>query len=99
MNIEKFGLTTVDLTHVGYREEPFVLANAVTQIFFVKDPANKERHVVLQGKRSIVGVENVVDEEEYNQFDELPPFGENIDLNLMEDGGDGAYVRHDHTEG
>ena len=55
--------------------------------------------MVLQGKRSIVGVENVVDEEDYNQFDELPPFGENVDLNLVEDDGDGAYVRHDHTEG
>ena len=26
-------------------------------------------------KRWVVGVENVVDEEEYNQFDEVPPFG------------------------
>ena len=55
--------------------------------------------MILQGKRSIVGVENVVDEEDYNQFDELPPFGANVDLNLMEDGVHSAYVRHNHTEG
>ena len=50
---------------IGYREEPFILANDVMQVFYVKDPdpANKEeRHVVLQGKRRIVGVENVVDD-------------------------------------
>jgi hypothetical protein len=47
----------------------FVLAKDVTQVFYIKDldPANREEHhIVLQGKRKIVGVENVVDEEEYN---------------------------------
>jgi hypothetical protein len=28
---------------------------------------------VIHRKRRIVGVENIVDEDEYNQFDELPP--------------------------
>jgi hypothetical protein len=41
----------------------------------VPDTRNKKQHVVLPGKRRAVGVENVVDEEEYNQFDEVPPFG------------------------
>ena len=99
VTIDKYGFTTVDLKHVGYRDEPFVLADSVTQIFFVTDPSNKERHVVLQGKRSIVGVENVVDEEDYKQFDELPPFGDNVDLSLMEDSDDGVYTRRDHNEG
>ena len=55
--------------------------------------------MVFQGKRSIVGVENVVNEEDYNQFDDLPPFGQNVDLNVMEDGADEAYIRFDHNEG
>ena len=76
-----------------------MLANDVIQIFFVRDPANKERHVVLQGKRKIVGVENVVDEEDYNQFNDLPPFGENVELGIMEDGDEATYVRQDHREG
>ena len=48
-----------------------MLAKDVTQVFYVKDtdPVNKEeRHVVLQGKRKIIGVEDVVDKEDYNQF-------------------------------
>ena len=102
VKIDKYGMTTVDQKLVGYREEPFVFANDVMQIFYVKDsdPANKEeRHVVLQGKRRIVGVENVVDEEDYNQFDVLPPFGEDIDLGLMEDTDEPPYVRRDQNEG
>jgi len=29
----------------------------------------------MYGKRRVLGVENVGDEEEYNQYDELPPEG------------------------
>ena len=31
------------------------------------------------GKKRILGVENIVDEEEYNQFDELPIVGARIE--------------------
>ena len=72
---DPYGFTTVDLRNVGYKEEPFVLADQVFQVFYVPDTRNKKIHVVLPGKRRVVGVENVVDEEEYNQFDEVPPFG------------------------
>jgi hypothetical protein len=72
-------MINVNFSFLGYREQPFVLAKDVTQVFYVKDldPANREEHhIILQGKRKIVGVEDVVDKEEYNQFDALPPFGE-----------------------
>ena len=71
---DPYGFTTVDLEKVGYKEEPFVLADQVSQVFYVHDTRNKKRHVVLPRKRWVVSVENVVDEE-YNQFDEVPPFG------------------------
>ena len=67
-----YGFTTVVLEKVGNKEEPFVLADQVSQVFYVPDTRNKKRHVVLPGKRRVVGVENVVNEEEYNQFDEVP---------------------------
>ena len=35
--------------------------------------------MVMFGKRRILGVENVVDEEEYNQFDDLPTMGARIE--------------------
>ena len=67
VKVDKEGFTLVDLAKVGYTDEPFVLAKQVKQIFYIKDPANKKMHVVRDGKRRIAGVDNVVDEEEYNK--------------------------------
>ncbi|BAH94760.1 Os10g0157933 [Oryza sativa Japonica Group] len=38
----------------------------VEQVFDIKDPSNKKMHIVTDGKRQIVEVDNVIDEEEYN---------------------------------
>ena len=76
-------MTTVDLKALGYRDEPFILAKDVTQVFYVQDMSSKpkkvmsrnksnflgagdepKRHIVLAGKRKIVGVDDVIDEEE-----------------------------------
>ncbi|XP_071739403.1 uncharacterized protein [Rutidosis leptorrhynchoides] len=48
----------------------------------------------------IVGVENVVDEDEYDQFDELPPFSVGVEpLNEVVVGNNTIYFREDHEEG
>jgi len=75
---DKYGFTTVDLEQVGYKEEPFVLADQVSQVFYVTDTRNRKRHVVLPGKRWVVGVTNAMEEEEYNQFNEVPAFDTSI---------------------
>ena len=63
----------VDLNNLEYRDEPFVLARDVAQVFYVKDISrepkkgiNKQKkelkqHIVLSGKRNIVGVEDKTD--------------------------------------
>ncbi|GKC33154.1 hypothetical protein Tco_1040448 [Tanacetum coccineum] len=62
------------------------------------DPKDKRWHIVLQSKRSIVGVDDVVDEDEYNKFDELPPFS--IGVQSTDDVlSDTIYLRSDHQEG
>ena len=38
-----YGMTIVDLNNLGYRDEPFVLANDVAQVFYVKDMSSKPR--------------------------------------------------------
>ncbi|XP_022032115.1 uncharacterized protein LOC110933189 [Helianthus annuus] len=78
VNVDEYGFTLVDLTTDGYKSEPFILATQATQVFFVKDPCKPRYHIVLQGKRRILGVDDVDDEEEYNQCDELPPFSVSI---------------------
>jgi hypothetical protein len=39
---DPYGFTTIDLKKVGYKEEPFVLAVQVAQIFYVPDTRNKK---------------------------------------------------------
>jgi len=36
-----YGMTTVDLNNVGYKDEPFILAADVNQVFYVKDMSTK----------------------------------------------------------
>ena len=67
---DQYGMTIVDLNNLGYRDETFILARDVAQVFYVKDISrepkkgiNKQkkepkRHIVLSGKRNIVGVED-----------------------------------------
>ena len=92
-----------------------MLTNNVTEVFYVSDMASipkkwkdkstktmssgqPKRHVVLLGKR-IVGVEDITDEDEYNQFDDLPPFTVDVDISVLCDSKQPPYVRADHNEG
>ena len=89
---------------VNPREEPFILAKQVAQVFYIRDPKNKKRHVVRKGKRSIVGVDGVVDEEDYDQFDD-PDTDDEVDertsnkRKAAEDEEERPYVRSTHDEG
>jgi len=40
---KEYGMTTVDLNNVGYKDEPFVLAADVSQVFYVKDMSTKPK--------------------------------------------------------
>jgi hypothetical protein len=67
-------LTLVDLANVGYKHDPWVLAERVAQVFSIADPMNVKKHIAISGKQRILGVEGVVDVEDYNQFEELVLF-------------------------
>ena len=74
---KEYGMTTVDLNNIGYKDEPFVLAADVSQMFYVKDMSTKSKrgknedinsminepkhHIVLSGKINIVGIEDKSD--------------------------------------
>jgi len=94
---DKNGFVSVDLRNVGYKTEPFVLAKDVLQVFYVPDTVRTMRHIFLPGKRRIVGVQNAVDEEEFNQFDEIPPFA-TCDLPHLNANDKTLYLRTDHNE-
>jgi hypothetical protein len=70
---DRYGMTIVDFKKIGYKDEQFILAKDVTHVFYVKDMVNKpkknqgksndepKRHIVLPGKRKIIGVEDISD--------------------------------------
>ncbi|KAL4573292.1 hypothetical protein LXL04_020092 [Taraxacum kok-saghyz] len=98
VRVDNDGFTIVDLSTDGYVSEPFILAKQATQVFYIEDPKDSRKHIVMHSKRRILGVDNVVDEEEYDQFDELPPFSLGI-LSSNDDVDDTTYLRSDHNEG
>jgi hypothetical protein len=84
VSIDNYGLTLVDLKNVGYQNDPWVLANHVTLVFYVLD-LETGKHVVVSRKQKIVGVENMEDNDEYiNQFDEMPLFTNPINIKHIE---------------
>jgi hypothetical protein len=61
-----------------------VLANRVTQVFYVLDPETGKR-VVVSKKQKIVGVENVEDnDEDVNQFEEMSLFTNPMNIKHIE---------------
>ena len=55
------------------------------------------QRIVLPGKRRSLGVQNTVDEEEFNQFDEIPPFA-TCELPRLNANDKTPYLRTDHNE-
>jgi hypothetical protein len=105
-----YGMITVDLKNIGYRDDPFVLANDVAQVFYVKDMSSRpkkrknkqmntsedepKRHIVLSGKRNIVGIEDKTDmSADYNRFHEIPPFTVRIDPSILLNNEDAPWLR------
>ena len=51
--MDGYGLTTVDLNNIGYKDDLWVLASQVAQVLYVADPAMKAKHAVVPGKQDI----------------------------------------------
>lgn len=47
VKVDDLGFTIVNLTKVGYRSDPFILASQAKQVFYVEDPQNPIWSVVL----------------------------------------------------
>nr|CAD39908.2 OSJNBa0065B15.12 [Oryza sativa Japonica Group] len=96
VKVDNEGFTTVNLANNVYKDEPFVLAKQVVQVFYIVDPCNKKLHVVREGKRGIVGLDNI-EEDDYNQH--VHGIGQEIPLEEEEEEDNVQYARVDHEEG
>jgi hypothetical protein len=56
----------------------------VAEVFCILDPKDEKKHIVVPGKQRVVRVDNVEDEEEYNQFDQVPFFVDTTRINIIE---------------
>jgi hypothetical protein len=84
VEVDDYGFTIVDLRNVGHKDEPWVLAAIVTQVFYILDPKDKKKHIVVPGKQCVLRVDNMDDEEEYNQCDDVPFFVDTKQINIIE---------------
>jgi hypothetical protein len=84
IEVDEYGFTIVNLGNVGYKDEPWVLTLIVEQVFYILDPQDEKKHIVVPGKQQVVRVDNVEDEEEYNQFDDVSFFVDTARKNIVE---------------
>jgi hypothetical protein len=112
----QYRITTVDFNNLGYLDESFVLAKYVALVFYVKDMTSKQRkrtktntscdepkrHIVLSGKRTIMGVEDKTGmSQDYNQFGvgEILPFRVNTDTSIKLNDEDALWLHHNRKQG
>jgi hypothetical protein len=95
---DKYMFISIDLDRQGYKSEPFMLAKYVSQVFYVTDIINKRLKVVIRGKRRIIRVENAIDEEEFDQFVEIPPFITSMIKPRIPLINEAPYLCNDHHE-
>jgi hypothetical protein len=84
VEIDDYGLTIVDLRNVGHKYEPWVLAATIAQVFYILDPKDEKKCIIVSGKQWVIGVNDVEDEEECNQCDEMPFFVDTRRINIIE---------------
>ncbi|MVG17165.1 DUF4216 domain-containing protein, partial [Aeromonas jandaei] len=105
----------MDLNNIGYKDEQFVLAMDVSQVFYMKDMSTKpkrgkndnnsivnepKRHIVLSGRRNIMGIEDKSDmSEDYERDDRIPPFSVTKDPSILLNIEETPWLRHDHNQG
>ena len=59
---------SVASANVIAKTEPWVLASKVDQCFFITDPTMHSRVVMRRGKRNIIGMDGVANEEDFDQY-------------------------------
>jgi hypothetical protein len=69
---------------MSHKDEPWVLAATVAQVFYILDPKDEKKYIIVPGKQWVVKVNDVEDEEEYNQCDQLPFFVDTRRINIVE---------------
>jgi hypothetical protein len=53
IEVDEYGFTIVDLKNVGHKEEPWVLASTIAQVFYILDPKDEKKHIIVPGNNEM----------------------------------------------
>jgi hypothetical protein len=51
IEVDEYGFTIVDLRNMSHKDEPWVLASTVAQVFYILDPKGEKKHIIVLGKQ------------------------------------------------
>ena len=91
------GFTLVKLDKLGHKEDPYILASQAKQVFYMTDPSDKKRSVVITPKSR----HDIDDYDDDVELEESPPTKVVQVEDAINDYDDDSstYVRDDHREG
>ncbi|XP_074289447.1 uncharacterized protein LOC141614599 [Silene latifolia] len=94
---EELGFTLVNLHKHGHNEDPYILASQVKQVFYVTDPADKRRSVVITPRAR----HEIDDYDKDGEVEERAATKNFQNQNTIDDEAEDSltYVREDHDEG
>ena len=92
VHIDDSGHVLVDFSKVGYKDEPFIMAQHATQVFYIKDPSNERLSIVIHEKNQQLDADNL-------NVQEIPSYTSQIPMIDEIDVDDVQATRHDNNEG
>jgi hypothetical protein len=51
IELNEYGFTIVDLRNVCHKDEPWVLSSTIAQVFYILDPKDEKKYIVVLGKQ------------------------------------------------
>jgi hypothetical protein len=51
VEIDDYGFTIIDLTNVGRKDELWILAATVAQVFYILDPKGEKKYIIVPRKQ------------------------------------------------
>jgi hypothetical protein len=80
--MDNYGVRVLDLSKVGYKDDPWIMANRAAQVFYAKQilspnekkSIDKPKHIVFPRKQQAIGVDGVSNLDEFIEFSDMSLF-------------------------